>query len=509
MALTKVSNSLQNSAAVSVIDYGADPLGVADSTSAFTSALAVSKLVLVPNGKYRINGTITLPTGCVLYGNMISGEYYTTLAPDMGPKLFKDASSTNGPIITMGQSTGLRGIYLSHLKTNGATTGVVRFPSDVTVNYACIQDCHIFAERTADIGGTTTSYGIKMEGHATTATTCYYNRISNVHITDCDVGIYMSDLCNANVFTTIQTRECHVHYELKGQTVSAYDVIENTFTSLGLFSILSTLSPDPVGFKISNASGNNFIGYATEMYGREFDPSTEVNMSNNYFLGTANEDASWTNAHNLRYDEGIKVNNFDHFYVTSRTTNDRQITGTGAATRQLFFVGGTLPQQNNNTGTLTASDADNKVIFRFPENFTKANKPSFFAKLRVFAYGPEGNGMGMVEVHFGYSVRNETSSAGSFEVFEVNQIGDEITGLYFLTGVAAVDEMGVALVGGNYGALSFVNIRCDLEYTVFDFGSDSAFFSKYTDLTSTTTADVTANDVTDGISLLTVATTSV
>jgi len=246
------------------------------------------------------------------------------------------------------------------------------------------------------------------------------------------------------------------------------------------------------------------------MYGKAFDIDGAT-CSSNKFFGHSNEAvASYAAGQDdLTYARPQNVDNFQTLNHTTRTTGDRNLIGGGASWKRIFSVDGTMPQQNNNAGTITAGDADNKVIFRFPQRFTKINKPNFFAKLKVFAYGAFGNGMGMVEVDFGYSMRNQTTSAAELSVFNVNTMGDEITGLYFLTGVAASDEMGVALVGGNYGAFAFANIRCELEVCVFGYGSDAAFFSQFTDLTSTTTADVTANDVTDAIDLLTVATTSV
>jgi hypothetical protein len=53
----------------SVLDYGADPTGVADSSQAFTDALALHKKVFVPEGSYRLNSTVTVP-----YASMIHGE---------------------------------------------------------------------------------------------------------------------------------------------------------------------------------------------------------------------------------------------------------------------------------------------------------------------------------------------------------------------------------------------------------------------------------------------------
>jgi hypothetical protein len=58
---------------VSVTDFGADPTGVADSTAAFTAALAASKGVVVPVGTFKITG-FTIPTGRQLSGVSQAGS---------------------------------------------------------------------------------------------------------------------------------------------------------------------------------------------------------------------------------------------------------------------------------------------------------------------------------------------------------------------------------------------------------------------------------------------------
>ena len=61
MSLTKVSYSMIQGATANVLDYGADPTGVADSTAAFTAALATGKKVWIPNGTYSA-ADIVLPS---------------------------------------------------------------------------------------------------------------------------------------------------------------------------------------------------------------------------------------------------------------------------------------------------------------------------------------------------------------------------------------------------------------------------------------------------------------
>lgn len=69
MALTKVTNSMQDSAPVSVLDYGADPTGVSDSTTAIQNAInSGGALILFPEGVYRTSSAITVNSNQKLYG---------------------------------------------------------------------------------------------------------------------------------------------------------------------------------------------------------------------------------------------------------------------------------------------------------------------------------------------------------------------------------------------------------------------------------------------------------
>ena len=68
---TTVKNKLAQT--VSVIDFGADPTGTADSTAAFTAALAASKGVVVPVGTFKVTG-FTIPTGRQLSGLSQAGS---------------------------------------------------------------------------------------------------------------------------------------------------------------------------------------------------------------------------------------------------------------------------------------------------------------------------------------------------------------------------------------------------------------------------------------------------
>jgi hypothetical protein len=488
---------------VSALDYGADNTGVADSTNAIQLALNENNIVFLPAGRYRINGTLDIPLGGVMHGETNTGDYFPGHPGKDGTLLFKDSASSNGPIVRLKECSGIHHLQFDHQKINGGTDGIIGMDPVATTTYASMDNIYIMGHRTTDTTGATSCIGIKFDGSATTARVQFANRVSNYHITNCDIGVFLGGLANVNVFTNGITRECHVHYELKGN--ATHGCIENVFSGLTCYTIV-TMSPLAICFKLTQyAAYNVFVGYTTEAYGFEFSEGV-TGISNNLFLGQSNENASWTSQANLRYMQPENVSNFAKYFLASKTTNDRNVVGTGATYFEQFFIDGTMPEANNNAGTFQASDPDSKVIFRFNSTFTFLNFKSFGARLKVYVYGNSGSGMHVADVTFKYLVADSATPPYAAKLC-VNQVfnnptGGQITGLYFITGKTGGVPMGIGLVCGNFGAFQVVNIRCVLEYEVFDFATDSDFFTNYVGLSSKTTAAATANDVTDSITLL-------
>lgn len=68
MALTKVTYSMIEGGVVSVTDYGADPTGVADSSTAIQAAIDSGNTVVFPSGTYLISSNVSLKSGTRLIG---------------------------------------------------------------------------------------------------------------------------------------------------------------------------------------------------------------------------------------------------------------------------------------------------------------------------------------------------------------------------------------------------------------------------------------------------------
>lgn len=68
MSLTKVSYSMIAGETANILDYGADPTGVASSTAALNAAMASGKSVFIPQGTFRLTGESVMPSGMRIFG---------------------------------------------------------------------------------------------------------------------------------------------------------------------------------------------------------------------------------------------------------------------------------------------------------------------------------------------------------------------------------------------------------------------------------------------------------
>lgn len=86
MALTKVSYSMITGAPANVIDFGADPTGSADSTTAIQAAIdsLTNGVVLFPGGTYTVSDKLVLKSNVSLTGNGATLTYTTPYEDDQG-----------------------------------------------------------------------------------------------------------------------------------------------------------------------------------------------------------------------------------------------------------------------------------------------------------------------------------------------------------------------------------------------------------------------------------------
>lgn len=106
MSLTKATYSMIDGACANVLDYGADPTGIADSTQAFTNAIATGKRVWIPNGTYSA-AAINLPPYAQIEGESKSGVQLKVRTSDEGFFTYAYTESCNLSNFTVGVDSGV------------------------------------------------------------------------------------------------------------------------------------------------------------------------------------------------------------------------------------------------------------------------------------------------------------------------------------------------------------------------------------------------------------------
>lgn len=124
MSLTKVTNSMISGAAANVVDYGADPTGVANSTAAFAAAIAASKHIFIPQGTFLVDTILLsdvkgyLVEGASTTGTIVKGTASAT-------KVLQVTGSTPGGLNTYNVFKNFTvDMTLMNSTTPGASVGV-------------------------------------------------------------------------------------------------------------------------------------------------------------------------------------------------------------------------------------------------------------------------------------------------------------------------------------------------------------------------------------------------
>jgi parallel beta-helix repeat protein len=95
--------------AVSVKDLGAIGDGVANDTAAIASAIATGQPVYIPAGNYKVLSTISLPSGCQLFGD---GEVSRVFCPTADTNVFSS---------TAGTAVDIRDLWIDNTSSSAST----------------------------------------------------------------------------------------------------------------------------------------------------------------------------------------------------------------------------------------------------------------------------------------------------------------------------------------------------------------------------------------------------
>ena len=259
-----VWNSKDNSLPANVVDYGADPTGVADSATAIQNAINENSSVYIPTGTYRVDTMITIGD----FKSVELGGNCTLMREDTG----------NGdPVIWMnGQYSSVRGQGQTTSSIGSkarASEGVVRIgqPNMHTVgtkdiSYNTISDLNIsgasFQNPAGPYGQTTGALDICLHMQAPELVrlsdgftwAVYFNNIMNLRLTDANIGLYLHGFSNGNLISNIHG------FRLGNTTLGGAMILDEGSVDNNLTSLFHHKSDDTTTIEMKQLDNRNLTG---------------------------------------------------------------------------------------------------------------------------------------------------------------------------------------------------------------------------------------------------------
>lgn len=203
MSLTKVSYSLIQNAAENIIDHGADPSGVIDSTAFIQQAINVAETkktsVFLPAGTYKITSSLIIREEIDFYGEGSQQSFivlHTNVASTFALHIdlldnssFIGAKIGNIGIRCNGGSARGIGIFIETTATNSAVSNCVfenMFISHVTVGFSMTGVIYMSTFRNITISGGVDEYG----WFVATPQEIIYNSYEDLEVTNVNDGAY-------------------------------------------------------------------------------------------------------------------------------------------------------------------------------------------------------------------------------------------------------------------------------------------------------------------------------
>lgn len=516
-------------------NYGAVADGVTDDTAAFQAAIDAAYvngkgLVEVPPGIYAIFGTIFIKPGVSVVGQNYASEYY----PDSpyleidGTMLIKPVGGADGPIFEMATASALNGLYLKHMRVGGATTGIVRFGPAATSGEcfnAVVQNCQLSGHG-INVGGVYAAancHGIfGPESTLIPTRQRYFNRVTDCYVSNCDRGISLGGQCNGWTISNFFVRQCYRPVYLDGGASEVADVLV-TGLHAQCIGVLPT-APTTVFTLVGAVNIGSFTG-VSECSGSAFDVSLSTGMNQLDFSGyQPNENIGSS----LPFSQtpgvpGFLVTQPNFVEPTARggwtrtiivdplRTTDKYDFIRGMRAVGSFNVSGTLPTTGAATGALVAGSDSSRVVFRFQNLPYKISAhPYLHCRLTIVCDGPDGSEAASAHTEFVY--RRTTSTGPGAGVLSVIGapvlLGASLGGVYFISGKTGDGFFGIAIVGTGATAFEFDFVTVTLEILALDTVASARLRDNYTNVFPGSVV-VTADDVTNSVTLMTVGNTTI
>lgn len=166
MGLTKATYAMIEGAQVNVLDYGADPTGLADSSAAIQAAITASSDVVIPEGTYLISSTINLPNR----NTRITGSGTLTTTTTLVNGIFQQ--------VNRGVFTNIEGLFFT-----GASIGFNRNANDITPDNPYNEEFYEFDITNCSFIMDENIFGIRLFGSREgSINRCYFETGSGVEL---------------------------------------------------------------------------------------------------------------------------------------------------------------------------------------------------------------------------------------------------------------------------------------------------------------------------------------
>jgi hypothetical protein len=210
MSLTKTSFSMINGSVGNVVDYGADPTGSSDSTTAINAAITANSVVVIPPGTYRCDSTI-----------QIYDDYKTVLLQGTLKRFSANSASTRPVVRIKGNYCSFQGVGPASTvwSENAAPLGVFLWgsenPGDVTGSDS-VNSRHVnvskFRIRAKD--GASSGLTLALLSSEFYSSGALYDGIfSDLLLVGGEKQLYLNPVVNGNTFSNIN------FYETRGYSV--------------------------------------------------------------------------------------------------------------------------------------------------------------------------------------------------------------------------------------------------------------------------------------------------
>lgn len=183
MALTKATYSMIRGASVNIVDFGADPTGVSDSSTAIQNAIDASSSVYIPPGTYLLLSGLQLKSNLEIFG---AGPASILKAGASAMNMLRAAADADRSNISIhdfsldggGQTTN---VYTGIARVNGMSLDRV---SDVRIDNMIIHNMGIVNQ--ADPFGVSPTFDVNYSGFGIRLS-ARSGAISNIRISRCNV----------------------------------------------------------------------------------------------------------------------------------------------------------------------------------------------------------------------------------------------------------------------------------------------------------------------------------